>query len=158
MSTAITELCQEVRNWFPELDAYGDAVAYLGTYTVEDGAIALPFLQEGQYYRIIDSVFNDGVHQYRKEAAGELEDEIFKGTICPMHIPKSVINLAAEIAAWRHKYEDPDSPAMSPYTSETLFDYSYSKNAPGNSAGAGSSAASWVSVFKDRLRPWRKIL
>ena len=159
MSTALTELCQEIRNWFPELDAYGDAVGYTRSYTIENGAVILPFLLEGQYYRIIDSVFNDGVHQYGKEAEGELEDEVFKGTICPMRIPKAVINLATEIAEWRKKYEDTDSPAMSPFTSENFFnDYSYSKNAPGNSAGAGSSAASWVSVFKDRLNPWRKII
>lgn len=154
----LTELCQELKNWFPERDAYGNAVGYTGRYTVEDGKITLPFLQDGQYYRVIDSVFNDGVHQYGQEAEGELEDETFKGTICPMRIPKAFLQLAADIAAWRTKYENPDSPAMSPFTAENYFgDYSYSKNAPGNSAGAGSSSASWVSVFADRLTPWRKI-
>lgn len=155
----LTELCQELRNWFPVQDEYGDAVGYTRTFTIENGSITLPFLQEGQYYRIVDSVFNDGVHQYGKESEGELEDEIFKGTICPMRIPKAFIELAADISEWRKKYEDPDSAAMSPFTAENYFgDYSYSKNAPGNSAGSGSSAVSWVSVFKDRLNPWRKIL
>ena len=53
----LTELCGVLRNWF-ETDRIS------GTYTVENGSIALPFLQEGQFFRIVGSVFNDGVHQY----------------------------------------------------------------------------------------------
>ena len=32
-----------------------------GTFTVENGSIALPFLLTNQYFRICGSVFNDGL-------------------------------------------------------------------------------------------------
>lgn len=149
----LTELCQELRNWF-------DQEQYFGTFEITNGSITAPFLVDGQYYRIIGSIFNDGVHKYSKNTRDiTLQDETFTGSVWSMAIPQAVINLADEIVAWRKKYEDPNSAAMSPFTSENYFgDYSYSKNAPGNSAGAGSSAVSWVSVFKARLNPWRKIL
>ena len=152
----LTELCQEIKNWFTARDAYGQTVGYTGQYTVENGKITLDFLQDGQYYRVIDSVFNDGVHCYGHEAQGELEDETFKGTICPMHIPKAVINLAAEIAEWRTKYEAADSPAMSPYMSESFGGYSYSKGSAYNDTGRGG-IASWRTAFAGRMNMWRKL-
>ena len=65
----LTELCGHLRNWF-------DRERYAGTFTVENGSIALPFLREGQYFRILGSTFNDGVHQY---PAYGLTDEAFDG-------------------------------------------------------------------------------
>lgn len=153
MDISLTELCQELRNWF-------DRARYIGNITIgPDGAVYCNSvrigLAEGQYYRVIGSVFSDGVHKYPDN---DVAAESFEGAVWAMAVPPTVIKLAAEIAAWRQKYEALDSPAMSPFTAENYFgDYSYSKNAPGNSAGAGSSAASWVSVFRDGLSPWRKL-
>ena len=51
----LTELCQELKNWF-------EREIHVGTFTIEGGQLTdCSFLQDGQYYRIIGSVFNDGV-------------------------------------------------------------------------------------------------
>ena len=90
----LTEICAELRNWFVVPNG-----VHIQTYTISGGSIApLDFLQEGQYFRIIGSVFNDGVHQY---PASDLTDETFHGAVWSMAIPPSVIDLAAEIAAER---------------------------------------------------------
>lgn len=153
METALTELCQEIRNWF-------DRARYIGHITLDtDGGVfcngVAVGLLEGQYYRVIGSVFADGVHKYPDTETTLTES--FDGAVWAMAIPKPVINLAADIAEWRGKYEDVDSFAMSPFTSESVGSYSRSKCA--TSAGSGASnAANWQSVFADRMNAWRKIL
>lgn len=142
----LTELCQELRNWF-------DRERYTGTFEIRGGKLTAPVLVEGQYYRIINSLFNDGVHIYGDE---DLKDETFEGSVWSMAVPYPVIRLAAEIAEWRAKYEAVDSQAMSPYTSESFGGYSYSKGASSAGNGAGSSI-SWKETFKSRLTPWRKL-
>lgn len=143
----LTELCQELRNWF-------DRARYFGTYTIEDGSLTVSFLQEGQYFRIVGSVFNDGVHQY---PANSLHDETFDGAIWALAIPKAVIDLSEEIAAWKAKYESVDSAAMSPFTSESFGGYSYSKGSRTSSSSGDGSSGGWQSVFASRLNKWRKI-
>lgn len=152
METTLTELCQELRNWF-------DRNRYIGHITLDaDGGVfcngVAVGLLEGQYYRVIGSVFADGVHKYPDT---ETVEESFDGAVWAMAIPEPVINLAAEIAEWREKYEAVDSFSMSPFTSETVGSYSRSKGAM--SAGSGASnAANWQSAFAARLNAWRKIL
>lgn len=141
----LTELCQELKNWF-------DRERHTGTFTIADGNITADFLREGQYFRIMGSVFSDGVHQY--PAAG-LPSETFTGAVWALAIPAPVIALDEEITAWREKYEATDSAAMSPFTSESFGGYSYSKSS-GNS-GDGSSGRSWQTAFAPRLNMWRKI-
>lgn len=143
---ALTELCQELRNWF-------DRERHYGTFTITGGNITAEFLQTGQYFRVIGSVFSDGVYQY---PAADLPDETFEGSVWALAIPKPVIDLATEIAAWRAKYEATDSAAMSPFSSESFGGYSYSKSGSGNAQGE-SSAPSWRSVFASRLNMWRKL-
>ena len=138
----LTELCGVLRNWF-ETDRIS------GTYTVENGSIALPFLQEGQFFRIVGSVFNDGVHQYPDYG---MADETFDGSIWPMSVPPALLCLGEEIKAWQEKNGDI---AASPYTSESFGGYSYSKTTSGSATGAG--IVTWQSVFKSRLNQWRKI-
>ena len=147
----LTELCQELKNWF-------DRERYTGSFQIEGGSIAAPFLADGQYYRILGSVFNDGVHQYGHEAEGELEDETFDGAVWALGIPKAVIKLAEDIAEWQNKYGTVDSAAMSPYTSESFGGYTYSKGGGSASSGSGSGGgSSWRSVFASRLNMWRKL-
>lgn len=138
----LTELCGVLRNWF-ETDRIS------GTYTVENGSIALPFLQEGQFFRIVGSVFNDGVHQYPDYG---MADETFDGSIWPMSVPPALLCLGEEIKAWQEKNGDI---AASPYTSESFGGYSYSKTTSGSATGAGM--VTWQSVFKSSLNQWRKI-
>lgn len=136
----LEQVLRHVNNWFP-------VEKHAGTFTVEDGGIALSFLREGQYFRVMGSVFNDGLHQYPAEG---LTDETFTGTVWALAIPPAVIDLAADIAAWQEKHGDA---AASPFTSESFGGYSYSK---GNSNSA-NGAVSWQSVFKSRLNEWRRM-
>ena len=147
----LTELCQELRNWFVR-------EKHFGTFTIENGELSIlsDFLLENQYFRIVGSVFNDGVHKYPDD---ELVDETFAGSIWAMAVPPSVIALCDEIEAWQDKYGAIDGQAMSPYSSESFGGYSYSKSSGGSSSGSGSGGGvSWKSVFGDRLNRWRKIL
>ena len=94
----LTEICAELRNWFVVPNG-----VHIQTYTISGGSIApLDFLQEGQYFRIIGSVFNDGVHQY---PAADLTDEVFYGAVWAMAVPPTLIALSAEIEA----YNDSDA-------------------------------------------------
>lgn len=139
----LSELCQELKNWFCDIekDVHYDA------WTIEDGQLSLPFLVDGQYFRIEGSVFNDGVHQYR---AGILQDETFTGAIWAMRIPPSVIELAEKIDAWIEKNGEA---VASPYQSESWGGYSYSLR-----SGSGESGSlDWRSVFAGSLNRWRKL-
>jgi len=140
----LEELMRECRNWFKVPDG-----AYSGTFTIKDGSITLPFLVEGQYFRIIGSVFNDGVHQY---GAGSLTNETFDGTVWALAVPAAFISLVEDVEAWRSKYE---TAASSPFQSESFAGYSYTKSsANGNSGG---SVKGWQGVFASRLNKWRKL-
>lgn len=143
----LTELCGELNNYFN-----WNQPKKFGTFHVSSGAVTEDLgLQIGQYYRIIGSVFNDGVHKYTGNPDEDLIDEIFSGSVWLMAVPKEVVDLAADIAAWRTKYNDI---SYSPFTSENLgsTSYSYSVN-----TGAGSGAgATWQNIFSSRLDRWRK--
>lgn len=115
---------------------------YDDTYTIEDGGITLPFLVDGQYFRIVGSLFNDGVYQY----PAELTDETFDGSVWAMAIPKALLSTVKEITAWQAKNGD-----SGPYTSESFGGYSYSKAT--NSKGM---AVGWRDVFAAQLSPWKK--
>lgn len=142
----LAELCHELKNWF-EKDKLFD------TFTISDGSIVVPNCQVGQYFRIVGSVFNDGVYQY---PATDLIDEVFDGAIWLMAIPKDVLVLSEEIDAWVERYGGVDSVAMSPYNSESFGGYSYSKSGGGSSDGT-SKVGTWQGAFATRLNDWRKI-
>lgn len=150
----LTELCQEIRNWF-ELERH------FGVFKIEGGQLAdVSFLKDGQYFRIIGSVFNDGVHQYGSDNSDPLTDEEFKGAIWAMAVPPTVIALSEEIEAWVALYGGATSHAKSPYQSESFGGYSYSKGGGGGGNGSSSAAAgvpTWKAVFADELHRWRKI-
>lgn len=147
----LTELCKEINNWFNY-----NQPKFFGTFVIADGAITHDLdLQEGQYFRIIGSVFNDGVHKYNDQL--ELQDETFEGAIWLMAIPPDVIALSKEIDDWKTKYQTIDSPSMSPYNSESFGGYSYSKGGGGSSSGNVDLSGTWQGAFADRLNHWRKI-
>jgi hypothetical protein len=145
----LTELCAELKNYFLR-DREADI--HYGEYTISGGSIDLPFLIAGQYFRIVGSVLNDGVYQYPTDG---LADEVFTGAVWAMAVPPAVIALAADIEAWRNKYESVDSMAMSPFTSETMPNvYSYTKEST-NSANGGLSG--WQKQFSSRLAKYRRL-
>ena len=137
----LTELLAEIRNYFEVPNG-----RHFGKFTISGGSIApLDFLQDGQYFRIVGSVFNDGVYQYPAES---LTDEVFEGAVWAMALPPSIIALAAEIKA----YNDSDAGKPSPYTSESFGGYSYTKATDANGAPIG-----WQKAFASRLNKWRKL-
>ena len=121
-----------------------------GMFKISDGQLLCDFLQEGQYFRIRGSIFNDGVYQY---PASDLADEVFKGEVWAMAVPPSVVDLSERISEWVTKYGDSVS---SPYSSESFGGYSYQKASSGQ-GNAGSSSPTWQSTFAIELNRWRKI-
>ena len=138
----LEQVLMNIRNWFTV-----DGGIHSGTFTIKDGGITLPFLADGQYFRICGSVFNDGLHQY---PATDLVDEEFSGAIWALAIPPAVVDLANEIGAWQEKNGEA---SVSPYQSESFGGYSYSKATDSASGGA----VTWQSAFKRQLSAWRKI-
>ena len=123
---------------------------YTGTFNISDGSLSVDFLQNGQYFKIQGSIFNDGVHQY---PTTDLTDENFNGEIWAMAVPPAVIALSEEIEAWCEKNKDV---LDSPFTSESFGGYSYSKGTGGGSSGI-SAPITWKEAFASRLNTWRKI-
>ena len=144
----ITDFCCELNNFFKK-------EIYLGEFTIEGGRIALPAIvdiKDGQYFRIVGSVFNDGVYQH---PATGLTEEMFQGAVWAMAVPPSALALFNTIKEWDTKYAN-DEVANSPYQSESFGGYSYSKGY--NSTTGGSNiTVSWQNQFKSRLNRWRKL-
>lgn len=137
----LTELCRELKNWFEKEKIFD-------TFVIEDGTLTLTDAKEGQYFRIVGSVFNDGVYQY---PATGLTDETFDGAIWLMAVPKEVIDKVDEMTRWE---TDNAQAINSPYTSESFGGYSYSKS---SGDGSGASSASWQGHFASWLNKYRKI-
>lgn len=128
---------REVNNFFPV-----DKVQ--GTYAVQGGRLTLPFLKEGQYFRVVGSIFNDGVYQYPAEG---LTDETFDGAVWALAVPKAFLDLVKEVETYQAKNGEPG-----PFASESFAGYTYSKAT--NSRGV---AVGWREVFSGRLNQWRRI-
>lgn len=143
----LTEVCAEIRNYF--LKSRQDI--YAGVYTISDGSIEdLPFLIDGQYFRIVGSALNDGVYKYPVTG---LKDETFEGSVWAMYVPPAVVKLSQDIDDWLSK----NANALdSPYQSESFGGYSYTMKTGGGS-GAGAGAVTWQGQFANRLNSWRKI-
>ena len=148
---ALSEICRELNNYFEYKDRLFGHFSIVGsTLTYEDGAVA-DYLQDGQYYRLVGSVFNDGVHVFSTSNPKEFQrDEEFTGAIWAMAIPPEFIALNAEIDAWVEKNADV---LNSPFQSESFGGYSYTKA----SGGSTSGGITWQSAFAARLNKWRKI-
>ena len=132
-----------LKNWFVV-----PCGVHEGMYTIENSTLELPFLQNGQYYRICGSVFNDGLHKYGDES-DKLQNETFTGTVWALAIPNAVVELSAKIEEWQTKNGET---VESPFTSESFGGYSYTK-ATDSATGA---VATWETVFHSQLNPYRK--
>lgn len=137
----LEQVLRHLNNWFL-------VEIHEGTFTVENGSIALPFLQNGQYFRICGSVFSDGLHQY---PVIDLTDETFTGTVWALAVPKAVVTLSTDIAAWQEKNGEA---VASPYQSESFGGYSYTKRSAGSDGGTLNG---WQEAFRGRLNDWRKL-
>ena len=135
----LDEILAEIRNYFV-------VKVHSGDFEVIGGKLSpLDFLQNGQYFRIVGSVMNDGVYRYPYSG---LTDETFSGEIWALAVPPTLIALAADI----EEYEKKAKETVSPFTSESFGGYSYMKTTDSN-----GSPLTWEKVFAKRLNKWRKI-
>ena len=147
----LTDLCAELKNWFVTKVNIGDfeiAGGTLITSTLPVDSLA----QDGQYIRIVGSVFNDGVYQY---PVVDLIDESFHGGIWLMAVPSGVISLLDEINSWLGD-DSIQKFANSPFQSESFGGYTYSK-ASGSSTNGSTGPITWQQQFASKLNRWRKI-
>ena len=135
----LTNLCAEIRNYF-------ETEKRFGTFTISDGSLSPSnFLQDGQYFRIVGSVFNDGVHRH---PAHDLTDETLDGAVWAMAVPPAVFELLQKI----QEFEAAAANAPTAYTSESFGGYSYTKATDENGAPIG-----WQKAFAGRLNKYRKL-
>lgn len=143
----LTEICAEIKNYFCKPE---DIIT--GNFSIVDGSI-VPSIDfaEGQYFRIVGSVFNDGVH---KDGDALIDEAEFHGAVWKMRVPQEIINLAEEIDDWQTKNADT---ITSPYMSESFGGYTYTKAIGyGTTDKVGSDWRSQAS-FASRLNPYRRI-
>lgn len=143
----ITDFCEELHNFF-------ETEKYIESVTIENGAL-LGFsdrLQENQYFRVVGSVFNDGVCKY---PTADLTDETFDGAIWAMAVPPAALALLEKIQEWDSQYGN-NADNYTPYASETMHHYSRSFAINTNSKGE-LVRPTWQAVFRTELNRWRKI-
>lgn len=146
----LTEICAEIKNYFTY-----ESDKHFGSWSIVDGLITPSFDIPTDYIRIVGSHKNDGVH---KLSDADLVDEgTFNGAIWVMSPPKAFLDLAAEIAKWQAKNGNVESPAMSPFNSESFGGYSYSKAGTASGDGNTNGAANWIGAYNSRLNIYRKI-
>ena len=136
----LEQVLGEIHNWFVR-----EVIS--GEFEVVDGQLRMPggrTLQDGQYLRVVGSVFNDGLHRW--PAAG-LVDEVFEGEVWALAVPQEVVDLAGAVDDWDAKN------APGPYVSESFGGYSYTRT----TNGATGQAAGWRDRFRQELNRWRKV-
>lgn len=137
----LEQVLGEIHNWFVR-----EVIS--GRFEVADGQLRMPggrALRDGQYLRVVGSVFADGLHQWPVE--GLPHDESFEGEVWALAVPQEVVDLAGVIDDWDAKN------APSPYVSESFGGYSYTR---ATNASTGQ-AATWRDVFRTQLNRWRKV-
>lgn len=147
----LSRLCGYCRNYFEREKVFG-------VFIIADGVISIASENEfkpleGQYIRVVGSVLNDGVYEYKEAGIEGLRDETFDGAVWLLAIPGDFVTLSAEDDAWWAKYGDA---VNSPFSSESISgsSYSYSKASASNSTG---SDGAWAAAFAPKLSQWRKI-
>lgn len=107
----------------------------------------MDFLLDGQYFRIVGSVFGNGeVHKFPED---KLTDEVFTGEVWAMAVPPDVISLLDRINEWVDKY---GTTIDSPYVSESFGGYAGSKYTNGN-----GGAITLRDKFRTELNKYRKV-
>lgn len=143
---ALERVMRHCRNWFIRTTRTGDFMISGGVLTGAES-----WLLPGQYYRVMGSVLNDGVHRYG-DAEDTLTDEAFSGRVDALAPPRDFLQLAAEIDGWQAKFGEA---AASPYSSENLTGYySYTKASCITQDGGSGG---WEAVFAAKLAPYRKL-
>lgn len=145
----LTQICQYLRNWF-------DRDRFIGGFRIQGGELSFADgkpvpLVSGQYFRVIGSLFNDGVHQC---GMFDLKDEDFVGAVWSMAVPPPILVLADSITSWIQANQ---SALDSPYSSESFGGYSYTLRSGYDASKGNSGPVTWQTQFASALAPWRKI-
>lgn len=144
----LNEVCAEIRNYF----TYSRDI-HIADWVISDGIITPLLDLPTSYIRIVGSRLNDGVH---KISEMQLHDESFHGGIWIMSIPADFLSLVEEIEQWQSQNGTANSVAMSPFSSESLGAYSYSKGSISRN-GSSSGVVTWKDVYASRLNRYRKV-
>ena len=138
----LEQICLEARNFFI-------AEQISGVFTVSSGVLSpLPEeLDKGNYYRIIGSVYHDGVHERHAALCADY-DETFSGRIWVMRVPPSFIALAGEI----QKFRESDAAKPGAYASESFGGYTYTR-----ATGKNGGALTWQEAFRSDLNAYRRV-
>lgn len=148
----LTQICQYLRNWFERDKIFGSFKVANGTLTYADGTA--PPLLPGQYFRVVGSIFNDGVHKIGNTSDQLIDEPEFSGAVWAMAVPPVVAALADEIAAW---VAENASVISNPLQSETVGGYSRTFRGGGTAANGEATGLTWQAQFAAQLAPWRKI-
>jgi len=156
----LQQVCDYLHNYF-DTDEYGYPLhTESGEFSIVGGAVSLHFLQEGQRFRIIGSVFNDGVYTYHESGCTNdddtdvaLADETFTGTICEMRVPFAVLDEVQRMHADLEKYGEA---LNGPYQSESFGGYSYTR-ATGADGSVYDAETEVLKRHAKRLKRWKKL-
>lgn len=139
----LSEVCAYLRNYF----YHGEPT--IGKIEIVNGALKEPYgLKANQYFRIVGSMFNDGVYQYPLTT---LQDETFNGAVWGMAVPPELISLISDIEAWQTKY---GQSVNSPYAAESISATGYSRS---KCSADSVGSIGWQNAFSKRLARWRKL-
>lgn len=139
----LDEILEYLGWWkYPTLGRFVKSIE-TGSFEISDGVIASVSIADKQYFRIVGSLYNDGVHR----ADDSLDNEKFDGQVWLLAIPQSLLLLVEEIRDWQAKSGTP-----SPFQSESFGGYSYSR-----ASSASGGQVTWRSAFRDRLIPYKKV-
>jgi len=144
VAISINDFCEEVNNYFEQTRIFGKFEIINGNIDLNRYGI-----QEGQYIRVVGSVFNDGVYQYPIPPENGLVDEKFDGAIWVMAVPSSVVTQIEEVNQWEAMNQ---SVLNSPYQSESFGGYSYTLKTENAEGGLN-----WQTHFRRKLDRWRKV-
>ncbi len=151
----LEQVLYHIHNWFVR-----ETITVSGC-EIEDGSLPASVtskLLDGMWYRIEGSYLNDGLHQYHETypqgQTSDLVDETFDGTISLLAIPKALLLVAEDIAAWVNANQ---SAQNSPYQSESFGGYSYSLKSDIGANSASGGLSGWQAAFASRLNPFRKM-
>jgi len=144
VAISINDFCEEVNNYFEQTRIFGKFEIINGNMDLNRYGI-----QEGQYIRVVGSVFNDGVYQYPIPPENGLVDEKFDGAIWVMAVPSSVVTQIEEVNQWEAMNQ---SVLNSPYQSESFGGYSYTLKTENAEGGLN-----WQTHFRRKLDRWRKV-
>lgn len=137
------EICAYLRNYF----YHGEPT--IGKIEIVNGALKKPYgLKANQYFRIVGSMFNDGVYQYPLTT---LQDETFNGAVWGMAVPPELISLISDIEAWQTKY---GQSVNSPYAAESISATGYSRS---KCSADSVGSIGWQNAFSKMLARWRKL-